>query len=57
MKKETNEIRISYNDDSRNDARIKVIGVGGGGGGVGGGGGGTLTGAPTNTGVTTPGSP
>ncbi len=32
MKKETNEIRISYNDDSRNDARIKVIGVGGGGG-------------------------
>src|SRR2546427_4169094 len=31
MKKETNEIRISYNDDSRNDARIKVIGVGGGG--------------------------
>jgi cell division protein FtsZ len=33
MKKESNsEIRISYNDDSRNDARIKVIGVGGGGG-------------------------
>jgi cell division protein FtsZ len=32
MKKEPNEIRISYNDDSRNDARIKVIGVGGGGG-------------------------
>src|SRR5947199_8037429 len=32
MKKESNnEIRISYNDDSRNDARIKVIGVGGGG--------------------------
>src|SRR6266702_2403719 len=31
MKKETNEIRISYNDDSRNDARIMVIGVGGGG--------------------------
>jgi cell division protein FtsZ len=32
MKKETNEIRINYTDDSRNDARIKVIGVGGGGG-------------------------
>ena len=32
-------------------------GVGGGGGGVGGGGGGTLTGAPTNTGVTTSSSP
>jgi len=32
MKKENNEIRISYNDDTRNDARIKVIGVGGGGG-------------------------
>lgn len=32
MKKESNEIRISYNDDSRNDARIKVIGIGGGGG-------------------------
>ncbi|HUK46764.1 MAG TPA: hypothetical protein VLW06_04195, partial [Terriglobales bacterium] len=33
MKKEShNEIRISYNDDARNDARIKVIGVGGGGG-------------------------
>jgi len=33
MKKEShNEIRISYNDDTRNDARIKVIGVGGGGG-------------------------
>src|SRR5438270_1782700 len=32
MKKESNEIRIGYNDDSRNDARIKVIGVGGGGG-------------------------
>ena len=30
MKKE--EIRINYTDDSRNDARIKVIGVGGGGG-------------------------
>src|SRR6201997_837637 len=32
MKKESNEIRISYNDDTRNYARIKVIGVGGGGG-------------------------
>src|SRR5438552_8023054 len=32
MKKESNEIRIAYTDDSRNDARIKVIGVGGGGG-------------------------
>ena len=32
-------------------------GVGGGGGGVGGGGGGTLTGAPSNTGVTASGSP
>src|SRR5262245_7759459 len=32
MKKETNEIRIAYTDDSRNDARIKVIGIGGGGG-------------------------
>lgn len=32
MKKENNEIRINYTDDSRNDARIKVIGVGGGGG-------------------------
>jgi cell division protein FtsZ len=32
MKKEANEIRINYTDDSRNDARIKVIGVGGGGG-------------------------
>src|SRR5437764_10219770 len=32
MKKETNEIRINYTDDSRNDARIKVIGIGGGGG-------------------------
>src|SRR6266853_2788595 len=31
MKKE-NDIRISFNEDSRNDARIKVIGVGGGGG-------------------------
>jgi len=32
MKKENQEIRINYTDDSRNDARIKVIGVGGGGG-------------------------
>jgi cell division protein FtsZ len=32
MKKENHEIRINYTDDSRNDARIKVIGVGGGGG-------------------------
>ena len=32
MKKDSNEIRINYTDDSRNDARIKVIGVGGGGG-------------------------
>ena len=32
MKKETEEIRINYTDDPRNDARIKVIGVGGGGG-------------------------
>src|SRR6266545_2044536 len=35
MKKESNEIRINYTDDSRNDARIKVIGVGGGGGNAG----------------------
>jgi len=32
MKKESHEIRINYTDDSRNDARIKVIGIGGGGG-------------------------
>jgi cell division protein FtsZ len=33
MKKEQeNDIRISFNEESRNDARIKVIGVGGGGG-------------------------
>src|SRR5215472_14484147 len=32
MKNESHEIRISCNDDSRTDARIKVIGVGGGGG-------------------------
>ena len=31
MKKE-NDIRISFNEDTRNDAKIKVIGVGGGGG-------------------------
>jgi len=31
MKKES-DIRISFNEDARNDARIKVIGVGGGGG-------------------------
>jgi cell division protein FtsZ len=31
MNKE-NDIRISFNDDTRNDARIKVVGVGGGGG-------------------------
>src|SRR5919205_1917477 len=28
----TNDIRIQFNDDIRNDAKIKVIGVGGGGG-------------------------
>jgi len=33
MKKEKeNDIRICFNEESRNDARIKVIGVGGGGG-------------------------
>ncbi|MBS1849368.1 MAG: cell division protein FtsZ [Acidobacteria bacterium] len=33
MKKEPeSDIRISFNDEARNDARIKVIGVGGGGG-------------------------
>jgi cell division protein FtsZ len=31
MKKE-NDIRISFNEENRNDAKIKVIGVGGGGG-------------------------
>ena len=31
-KESNNEIRISYNEETRNDARIKVIGVGGGGG-------------------------
>jgi cell division protein FtsZ len=29
--KEDNALRISFNEDARNDARIKVIGVGGGG--------------------------
>src|SRR6476646_3371638 len=32
MKKDDNDIRISFNEDTRNDAKIKVIGVGGGGG-------------------------
>jgi cell division protein FtsZ len=32
MKKEETDIRISFNEEARNDARIKVIGVGGGGG-------------------------
>jgi cell division protein FtsZ len=32
MSKEENGIRISFNEDARNDAKIKVIGVGGGGG-------------------------
>jgi cell division protein FtsZ len=33
MKKENgNDIRISFNEEARNDAKIKVIGVGGGGG-------------------------
>src|ERR1700752_5384083 len=31
MKKD-NDIRISFNEEARNDAKIKVIGVGGGGG-------------------------
>jgi len=31
MKKES-DIRISFNEEARNDAKIKVIGVGGGGG-------------------------
>ena len=31
MKKE-HDIRISFNEEARNDAKIKVIGVGGGGG-------------------------
>ena len=32
MKKDENDIRISFNEETRNDAKIKVIGVGGGGG-------------------------
>ena len=32
MKNNDSDIRISFNEDSRNDAKIKVIGVGGGGG-------------------------
>jgi cell division protein FtsZ len=32
MKKEATDIRISFNEEPRNDAKIKVIGVGGGGG-------------------------
>jgi cell division protein FtsZ len=32
MKNESSDIRISFNEDARNDAKIKVIGVGGGGG-------------------------
>ena len=32
MKKDQNDIRISFTDEARNDAKIKVIGVGGGGG-------------------------
>ncbi len=32
MMKKENDIRISFNEDTRNDAKIKVIGVGGGGG-------------------------
>jgi cell division protein FtsZ len=32
MNKKENGIRISFNEDARNDAKIKVIGVGGGGG-------------------------
>src|SRR5512147_615473 len=31
MNNEENDIRISFNEDTRNDAKIKVIGVGGGG--------------------------
>src|SRR5881296_1191516 len=31
MSKTDNELRISFNEEARNDARIKVIGVGGGG--------------------------
>src|SRR2546427_1074646 len=32
MKKDESGIRISFNEEARNDAKIKVIGVGGGGG-------------------------
>src|SRR5215475_7212841 len=32
MKKDDTDIRISFNEDTRNDAKIKVIGIGGGGG-------------------------
>ena len=32
MKKDESGIRISFNEETRNDAKIKVIGVGGGGG-------------------------
>src|SRR5437588_7595162 len=32
MKKDESGIRISFNEDNRNDAKIKVIGIGGGGG-------------------------
>src|SRR6266702_6275947 len=32
MKRDETDIRISFNEDTRNDAKIKVIGVGGGGG-------------------------
>jgi cell division protein FtsZ len=32
MKKDDTDIRISFNEEPRNDAKIKVIGVGGGGG-------------------------
>ena len=28
----SNDIRINFNEEARNDAKIKVIGVGGGGG-------------------------
>ena len=32
MKRDESGIRISFNEETRNDAKIKVIGVGGGGG-------------------------
>jgi cell division protein FtsZ len=32
MTNDDNGLRISFNEEARNDARIKVIGVGGGGG-------------------------